>query len=150
MALSASDLEGFELVSERVPEKAGNVTVSTIPEGLVKLLTEHAPRALADKDYELILRVPVNFTRTDYPEKATPQQKVDTDKANAEAREAAEKKAVSILKQLALYAAAWGKGQDPKLYIHKVPNRKDMPSTHARLRVQLDEDVAKENRPGRR
>lgn len=145
MALSNSDLEGMELVSERKPEKAGGVTVSQIPEMLVKLLTAEAPKALADQDYELILRVPVRAPAP-LPEKATDEQKA----AHKAETEAAEKKAVETAKQLTLYAAAWGKGQDPKLYIHKVPNRKDMPAHHARLSVQKWDDVPKDNRPGRR
>lgn len=145
MALSASDLEGFELAPERKPEKAGGVTVSTIPAPLVSLLETHAPKALEDKNFELILRVPVRGPDA-LSEKATEAEKA----AHKVATDEAEKKAVSTLKQLALYAAAWGKGQTPKLYIHKVPNRKDMPATHARLSVEKDEDVKPENRPGRR
>jgi hypothetical protein len=53
-------------------------------------------------------------------------------------------------KKLALYARAWGARQEPKLLIHKVPNRRDMKSNVARLSVAKDEDVPAENRPGRR
>jgi hypothetical protein len=53
-------------------------------------------------------------------------------------------------KKLALYARAWGARQEPKLYIHKVPNRRDMPANVARLAVEKDEEVPAENRPGRR
>lgn len=53
-------------------------------------------------------------------------------------------------KRLALYARAWGARQDPKLYIHKVPNRRDMAGNIARLAVEKDENVKPENRPGRR
>lgn len=53
-------------------------------------------------------------------------------------------------KQLALYARAWGARQAPKLYIHKVPNRKGMGANVARLAVELDAEVPAENRPGRR
>lgn len=53
-------------------------------------------------------------------------------------------------KKLALYARAWGAQQEPKLYIHKVPNRRDMGANIARLAVELDSEVSAENRPGRR
>lgn len=53
-------------------------------------------------------------------------------------------------KLLSLYARAWGARQDPKLWIHKIPNRKGMKDTVARLSVEKDSDVAPENRPGRR
>lgn len=53
-------------------------------------------------------------------------------------------------KKLALYARAWGAQQEPKLYIHKIPNRRDMPANVARLEVQLDSEVTAENRPGRK
>jgi hypothetical protein len=53
-------------------------------------------------------------------------------------------------KKLALYARAWGARQEPKLYIHKVPNRRDMAANVARLAVELDENVSPENRPGRK
>ena len=104
----------FSMTVERKPE--GGVTVSQLPPALVKLLQEYAPKALADKDFELILTA--------------------KDKATAQ--------------KLALYARAWGNGQEPKLYIHKVPNRRDMKDNVARLAVELDSDVNPENRPGRR
>jgi hypothetical protein len=153
MALSDNDLEGMELVSERKPEKAGGVTVSQIPAMLVKYLTAEAPKALADADHELILRVPVRPDYTGIPEitdKTSEADKAKAVAATAEADTAANKKAVETAKQLTLYAAAWGKGQTPKLYIHKVPNRKDMPANHARLAVEEWDKVPKENRPGRR
>ena len=53
-------------------------------------------------------------------------------------------------KKLALYARAWGARQNPKLYIHKVPNRRDMGANVARLAVELDAEVPAENRPGRK
>lgn len=53
-------------------------------------------------------------------------------------------------KKLALYARAWGMRQDPKLYIKKIPNRRDMGDNIARLTVAKDADVTAENRPGRR
>jgi hypothetical protein len=53
-------------------------------------------------------------------------------------------------KKLALYARAWGARQEPKLYIHKVPNRRDMGANVARLAVELDAEVPAENRPGRK
>jgi hypothetical protein len=56
-------------------------------------------------------------------------------------------------REAALYAAhskRWGTQQTPELYIHKLPNRKNMPSNIARLGVQLMADVQPENRPGRR
>jgi hypothetical protein len=145
MALSNADLEGLELVTERKPEKAGGVTVSQIPENLVKLLTAEAPKALADSDHELILRVPVRL-----PEPLKDNATAEAKAAHAEATSEAHKRANDTAKQLTLYAAAWGKGQTPKLYIHKVPNRKDMPANHARLAVEDWDKVPKENRPGRR
>jgi hypothetical protein len=53
-------------------------------------------------------------------------------------------------KRLALYARAWGARQEPKLYITKVPNRRDMAKNIARLSVRKDEEVPAENRAGRR
>lgn len=50
-------------------------------------------------------------------------------------------------KKLALYARAWGARQTPKLYIKKIPNRRDMPANVARLSVELDSEV--ESKPGR-
>lgn len=145
MALSDSDLEGFTLETEKKPDKVYGVTVSQIPEILVKLLETEAPKALKDPEYELVLRVPVK-----HPKPLKEGASTEAQAAHKEATEAAEKQAESVVKQLALYAAAWGKGQDPKLYIHKVQNRKDMPKNHARLAVELDSEVPSENRPGRR
>lgn len=59
-------------------------------------------------------------------------------------------KDLAAAKRLALWAAAWGKTQEPKLYIHKVPNRRDMPENVARLSVELDSEVPDANRPGRK
>jgi hypothetical protein len=53
-------------------------------------------------------------------------------------------------KRLALYARAWGGRQEPKLYIRKLPNRRDQKENVARLSVALSDDVPQENRPGRR
>lgn len=53
-------------------------------------------------------------------------------------------------KRLALYARAWGARQEPKLRITKLPNRQGMADSVARLNVQLDAEVAPENKPGRR
>jgi hypothetical protein len=50
-------------------------------------------------------------------------------------------------KKLALYARAWGARQEPKLYIKKIPNRRDMAVNVARLEVRKDEDVT--SKPGR-
>ncbi len=50
-------------------------------------------------------------------------------------------------KKLALYARAWGARQEPKLYIKKIPNRRNMADNVARLSVELDKDVA--SKPGR-
>jgi hypothetical protein len=105
----------FAVSVERRPEP-GAVSVGKIPEPLAELLAEHAPKALADTNYELSL--------------------VAKDAATA--------------KKLALYARAWGAQQDPKLYIHKLPNRRDMKDNVARLAVEKDEDVPAENRPGRK
>jgi hypothetical protein len=53
-------------------------------------------------------------------------------------------------KKLALYAKAWGGSHTPKLYVKKLPNTRAHKDTQARLSVAADEDVAPENRPGRR
>lgn len=154
MPLTDQDLEGFELVSEPKPDKASGVTISEIPATLVKLLTEHAPKALADQSYELVLRVPVRVDSSKVPattDKSTPAEKAAALAALDEATAEAQKAATKTAKLLASYATAWGKGQtDPKLYITKVPNRKDMPDWHARLSVKNWDDVPKDNRPGRR
>lgn len=143
-----SDLEGFELAAEVKPDKTSGVTVSQMPETLVKMLAEHAPKALADDSHELVLRVPVRFSPAEV--KGTPDEKAKLTAANAEAKAEAEAKATATVKLLAGYATAWGKGQEPKLYITKTPNRKDMPNWHARLSVKKWDDVPTENRPGRR
>lgn len=154
MALTDADLEGFTLVSERRPEKAGGVTVSQIPATLVKLLESEAPKALADKDHELILRLPVRPDYSEVPEvndKSTEAEKAANAKAKAEADSKALALAMGNVKQLALYATAWGKGQDPKLYITRQPPRKDEKDVPiARLKVRKDEDVPAANRAGRR
>lgn len=153
MALTDSDLEGFGLVAERKPEKSGGVTVTSIPAMLVKLLEQEAPKALADAAYELNLSVPVRPDYTDVPkihDKSTQAEKDAALKAQTHADDEALKHAIGVVKQLALYAGAWGKGQEPKLYIHKIPNRKDMSANVARLAVEKWDDVPKENRPGRR
>src|ERR1700735_5463095 len=138
MAISDTDLLGFEVAAERKPEKAGGVTVSQIPAGLVSLLETHGSPQKARS-----------------PKPLTDEQRADKDAVAAHnealrVRAEAEKSATDTLKQLALYSTAWGKGQTPKLRITKVPNRKDMPAWHARLSVAKDEEVPVENRPGRR
>jgi hypothetical protein len=52
--------------------------------------------------------------------------------------------------KLALYARAWGARQEPALYIHKIPNRRDMGDNVARLSVELLSEVKPESRPGRK
>lgn len=137
MALTDADLEGFELSAEVKPEKTSGVSVSTIPAVLVKLLEKAVPKVLDPKD-------PTDEITLSLPYKAFPQE---TEKEKVtESRKEVE----GNVKQLALYAAAWGKGQEPKLYIHKLPNRKEMSANVARLAVEKWEDVPKENRPGRR
>jgi hypothetical protein len=44
-------------------------------------------------------------------------------------------------KTYALYARAWGYQQEPQLNIRKIPNRREMPDTVARLTVGLLEDA---------
>jgi hypothetical protein len=105
-----------EFTVEVTHKPIAGVTEGEIPPALVKLLAEHAPKALAEADYELTL------TAKDEPQ----------------------------AKKLAGYARAWGARQTPKLYIHKVPNRRDMSKNIARLAVELDENVSPENRPGRK
>lgn len=148
-----SDLEGFELAAEVKPDKTSGVTVSQMPETLVKMLAEHAPKALADDSHELVLRVPVKVDKSKVPattDKSTPAEKAEALKALGEATAEAQARATATVKLLAGYATAWGKGQEPKLYITKTPNRKDMPNWHARLSVKKWDDVPTENRPGRR
>jgi hypothetical protein len=145
MALTNEDLAGLEIVTERRPEKIGSVTVSHIPETLVKLLVQETPKVLTDKNYELIIRVPVRAPAT-LSDKATAEDKA----AHKTATEAAEKKAADTVKQLCLYAVAWGKGQSPRLYIRKIPNRTTIPDNHARLAVKLWDDVPPQDRPGRK
>jgi hypothetical protein len=45
-------------------------------------------------------------------------------------------------KLLSSYSTAWGKRQEPKLYIHKLPNGKRYPENVARLAVELDDPNA--------
>ena len=132
MALTDVDLSGLEVEAEARPEKGSKVEVSEIPAALVKRLETEAPRALKDKNYEVVLRLPYDPKETD-DEKATSLAHVS-----------------GVIRQLTLYAAAWGKGQTPKLYIHKRPNRKGVEGNVARLAVEDWEKVPAENRPGRR
>ena len=53
-------------------------------------------------------------------------------------------------KLLAGYVKAWGGRQEPKLYIRRLPNRRNQADTEVRFSVQLDSDVDQANRPGRR
>jgi hypothetical protein len=53
-------------------------------------------------------------------------------------------------KILAGYVKAWGGRQDPKLYIRRLPNRRNQADTEVRFSVQLDSEVDASNRPGRR
>lgn len=170
MALSDSDLDGFTSEVEEIPSKTQGVSVSTIPTALVNLLEKQIPTILDQKGKEIILRVPVKATKPQpigdaptLPEGATKEQKAEHEaatKAHQEAYQgyvkalaeyqAAEKKATDTVKQLCLYAGAWGKGQTPKLYVRKVMNRKDMPGYHARLAADTWSKVPEDNRPGRR
>lgn len=50
-------------------------------------------------------------------------------------------------KKLALYARAWGARQEPKLWIKKIPNRRDMSANVARLSVEVETEETK--KPGR-
>jgi hypothetical protein len=51
-------------------------------------------------------------------------------------------------KLLSSYSAAWGKRQEPRLYIHKLPNGKRYPANVARLAVELDDpDAVRAGRP---
>jgi hypothetical protein len=52
-------------------------------------------------------------------------------------------------KHLALYVRAWGAQQEPKLYIRRLPNRRNQVDTEVRFAVAKDEDVPAANRPGR-
>lgn len=169
MALSNADLDGFESEVEQVPSKTQGVSVSSIPQALVTLLEKQAPQVLDRKDKEIILKMAPKAPKPEpvpdveaLPEGATKAQQEAHAKALESHKEAveahrkavevyaeAEKAAVSTIKQLCLYASAWGKGQEPKLYVHKVMNRKDMPAWHARLSVESWDKVPPENRPGR-
>ena len=53
-------------------------------------------------------------------------------------------------KILAGYVKAWGGRQEPKLYIRRLPNRRNQADTEVRFSVQLDSEVDAANRPGRR
>jgi hypothetical protein len=53
-------------------------------------------------------------------------------------------------KLLAGYVKAWGARQEPKLYIRRLPNRRNQADTEVRFSVALDSDVPADNRPGRR
>lgn len=53
-------------------------------------------------------------------------------------------------KKIALWSRAWGAKQEPKLYIHKIPNTRAMGANMARLAVELDSEVTADNRPGRK
>jgi hypothetical protein len=53
-------------------------------------------------------------------------------------------------KLLAGYVKAWGGRQDPKLYIRRLPNRRNQADTEVRFSVALDSDVDQSNRPGRK
>jgi hypothetical protein len=53
-------------------------------------------------------------------------------------------------KHLALYVKAWGARQTPALYIRRLPNRRNQKDNLVRFTVALADDVAPENRPGRR
>lgn len=160
MALTDADLDGFTADVETVPSKTSGVVVSQIPQALVNLLKEQVPNVLDQKGKEIIVRMPVKATKPEAPEEPAADAKAAEKEAYktalAEYKEAmtiyaaAEKVAAETVKQLCLYATAWGKGQEPKLYIHKVMNRKDMPAYHARLSVQSWDKVPPENRPGRR
>ena len=160
MALTDADLDGFTAEAETVPSKTSGVTVSQIPQALITLLEKQVPNVLDKKDKEIIIRMPVKAEKPTAPEapaddaKAAEKDAYKTALAEYKealtAYQAAEKTAAETVKQLCLYATAWGKGQEPKLYIHKVMNRKDMPAYHARLSVQSWDKVPPENRPGRR
>lgn len=43
-------------------------------------------------------------------------------------------------KRLTMYARAWGALQEPRLYIHKLPNRRDMTKNVVRLAVEIDSE----------
>jgi hypothetical protein len=160
MALTDADLDGFTADVETVPSKTSGVVVSQIPASLVSLLEKQVPTVLDQKGKEIIIRLPVRAQKPEKPEEPAADAKAAEKEAYktalAEYKEAqtvyaaAEKVAAETVKQLCLYATAWGKGQEPKLYIHKVMNRKDMPAYHARLSVQSWDKVPPENRPGRR
>jgi hypothetical protein len=53
-------------------------------------------------------------------------------------------------KKIAGWVKAWGARQDPKLYIRRLPNRRDQKDNTIRFSVALDSDVPSENRPGRK
>jgi hypothetical protein len=112
--MAAVEFDEFTITVTAKP--VAGVVETEIPEGLAKLLAEHAPKALGNTDYELTLTA-----------KDEKQAKI-----------------------LAGYARAWGARQEPKLYIHKIQNRRGMESNLARLAVELDTDVPAENRPGRK
>jgi hypothetical protein len=112
----------------------GGVTEGQIPDALAALLAEHVAslvtntKAIADaKDGETVKPV------------------FDADRELV--LTARDEKAAKLLSS---YATAWGRRQEPKLYIHKVPNGKRYGPEVARLAVELDEEVGPDNRPGRK
>lgn len=53
-------------------------------------------------------------------------------------------------KMIAGWVKAWGARQDPKLYIRRLPNRRDQKDNTVRFSVAKDADVPEANRPGRK
>jgi hypothetical protein len=161
MALSANlDLSTLSATTERKPEKTGGVSVSQIPPALIALLEREVPNALKDVDNRIVLALPVIVPGKAPTDKSTDEEK----KAYADAEDQARAQAISDVKQLALYASAWGKGRpngkdetgayhedkDERFYIVRVANKAEKDEPIVRLKVQKWTDVPKDNRPGRR
>lgn len=106
----------------------GEFTVATEHKPVAGVVTVEIPKALADL---LKVEVPKVLASNDLDLALTARDE-------------------KTAKLLAGYVKAWGARQDPKLYIRRLPNRRDQKDNHVRFSVALDSDVAEDNRPGRR
>ena len=106
----------------------GEFTVGTVHKPVAGVVTVEIPVKLADA---LSLEVPKVMKSADLDLHLT----------------ARDEKTAKIL---AGYVKAWGARQDPKLYIRRLPNRRDQKEDTVRFSVALDSEVDAANRPGRR
>ncbi len=146
----ATDQDFGDFTVATQPKPNFGVTPGDIPPKLAELLAAEHVKALASDDHEMVITVPVSV----------PKPHALADNADQAARDAHAKatiahnestaKAETDAKRLAGYARAWGALQEPKLRITKVSNGKRYSPNIARLSVAKEEEVAAENRPGRR